>query len=58
MEEKQTVLAAGCGASSKFVRGDGRIDRAANVKSLTDYLNRTDEMISRKLAAARASGLF
>jgi coproporphyrinogen dehydrogenase HemZ len=58
MEEKQTVLAAGCGASSKFVRSDGRIDRAANVKNLTEYLNRTDEMIGRKRAAARASELF
>ncbi|MCI1305247.1 MAG: coproporphyrinogen dehydrogenase HemZ [Lachnospiraceae bacterium] len=58
MEEKQTVLGAGCGAASKFIRKDGRVGRAADVKSLTEYLNRTDEMISRKLAAARASGLF
>ncbi len=49
MEEKQTILAAGAGAMSKFVFYDeDRIERVENVKSLTDYIERIDEMIDRK----------
>ncbi|WP_310602618.1 coproporphyrinogen dehydrogenase HemZ [Anaerosporobacter sp.] len=49
MEEKQTILALGAGAASKFVFPDGyRIERAENVKSVTDYIARVDEMIARK----------
>ncbi len=49
MEEKQTILAAGAGAMSKFVFHDeDRIERVENVKSLTDYIDRIDEMIARK----------
>ncbi len=49
MEEKQTILAAGAGAMSKFVYYDeDRIERVENVKSLTDYIGRIDEMIERK----------
>lgn len=53
MEEKQTILALGAGASSKFVfeeagQPSGRIERAENVKSLTDYIGRIDEMLERK----------
>lgn len=49
MEEKQTILAAGAGAMSKFVfYGEDRIERVENVKSLTDYIARIDEMIQRK----------
>lgn len=49
MEEKQTILAAGAGAMSKFVfYGEDRIERVENVKSLTDYITRVDEMIERK----------
>lgn len=49
MEEKQTILALGAGAASKFVFPDGyRIERAENVKSVTDYIARVDEMIERK----------
>ena len=49
MEEKQTILAAGAGAMSKFVfYGEDRIERVENVKSLTDYISRVDEMIERK----------
>lgn len=58
MEERQTVLGAGCGAASKFVLSNGRIGRAANVKNLTEYLARTGEMITRKRKSARQSGLF
>jgi oxygen-independent coproporphyrinogen-3 oxidase len=49
MEEKHTILALGAGASSKFVFPDGyRIERAENVKSVFDYIERVDEMIARK----------
>lgn len=49
LEEKQTILALGAGGVSKFVFHDrGRIERVENVKSLVDYISRTDEMINRK----------
>lgn len=49
MEEKQTILALGAGALSKFVFHDeNRIERVENVKSLKDYIERIDEMIKRK----------
>lgn len=49
MEEKQSILALGAGASSKIVYPEeGRIERVENVKSLLDYINRIDEMIERK----------
>ena len=49
MEEKQSILAAGAGAMSKFVfYGEDRIERVENVKSLTDYIARVEEMIDRK----------
>lgn len=49
MEEKQTILALGAGASSKFVfPTQGRLERVENVKSVTDYIGRIDEMILRK----------
>lgn len=49
MEEKQTILALGAGAMSKFVfHEENRIERVDNVKSVTDYISRIDEMIARK----------
>ena len=51
MEEKQTILALGAGASSKFVfrnEHGHRIERVENVKSVKDYIERIDEMIDRK----------
>lgn len=49
MEEKQTILALGAGALSKFVfHNENRIERVENVKSLKDYVERIDEMIERK----------
>lgn len=49
MEEKQTIMALGAGAVTKFVFDCGnRIERTANVKDVTNYLERTDEMIERK----------
>ena len=49
MEEKQSILAAGSGASTKFVFEDGkRIERAENVKDLQNYTERIEEMCRRK----------
>jgi oxygen-independent coproporphyrinogen-3 oxidase len=49
MEEKQTILALGAGGMSKFVfHKENRIERVDNVKSITDYVGRIDEMILRK----------
>jgi oxygen-independent coproporphyrinogen-3 oxidase len=49
MEEKQTIIGLGAGASSKYVmRGDTRIERTENVKEVTQYIDRIAEMIARK----------
>lgn len=49
MEEKQTIVALGAGASSKFVfLEEGRIERVENVKDVKEYVTRIDEMIDRK----------
>ncbi len=49
MEEKQTILALGAAAITKYVFPDNnRIERIDNVKSITDYTGRIEEMISRK----------
>lgn len=49
MEEKQTIMAAGAGAATKFVFQHGeRIERVENVKDLKNYVERIDEMLERK----------
>ena len=54
MEEKQTIVACGAGASTKRVwpepnpDGTHRIDRCENVKDVAQYITRIDEMIERK----------
>ncbi|PXV96007.1 oxygen-independent coproporphyrinogen-3 oxidase [Lachnotalea glycerini] len=49
MEEKQTIVAMGAGASTKIVFPDGfRIERIENVKDVDNYIERIDEMIQRK----------
>ena len=49
MEEKQTILAAGAGASTKTIDfSQNRIERIFNVKSVEEYISRIDEMIERK----------
>ncbi len=57
MEEKQTIMALGAGATTKFVfppteedtQIDMRIERVENVKDVKSYLERVDEMIERKI---------
>ena len=48
MEEKQTIVALGAGSISKRVWPDGRIERCENVKEVTLYIEKIDEMIERK----------
>lgn len=49
MEEKQTILALGAGAVTKYVFPEnGRIERVDNVKNVDQYIERIDEMIGRK----------
>jgi len=49
MEEKQPILAAGAGGATKLVnRSEQRIMRIENVKDITNYITRIDEMIERK----------
>lgn len=50
MEEKQSILALGAGASTKLVNGE-RIERIENVKDIRSYIERIDEMIDRKIKA-------
>jgi oxygen-independent coproporphyrinogen-3 oxidase len=48
MEEKQTIVALGAGATTKRVFADGRIERCENVKDVASYIDRVDEMVERK----------
>ena len=48
MEQRQPILAAGSGASTKLFGAGGQIIRIENVKDLTQYLERTGEMIEKK----------
>ena len=58
MEEKQTIMAAGSGASTKFVFQQGtRIERVENVKDLKNYVERIDEMLERKRKGMELYGI-
>ena len=48
MEEKQTIVALGAGSITKRVFPDGRIERCDNVKDVSQYIERIEEMIERK----------
>ncbi len=50
MEEKQTIVALGAGSITKRVLSDGRIERCDNVKDVSLYIEKIDEMIERKRA--------
>lgn len=47
MEEVQPIIALGAGGSTKAVSGN-MIERVFNVKEVSEYINRIDEMIERK----------
>ena len=49
MEELETIVALGSGGSTKQVfPGEERMERIENVKGVTEYIDRIDEMIQRK----------
>ncbi len=58
MEEKQTILACGAGASTKFVFSADHIERVENVKDVKQYIERIDEMIERKRSFMENNGLL
>lgn len=47
MQEIQTIISLGAGGSTKLVT-DKSIERVFNVKEVSEYINRIDEMIERK----------
>lgn len=50
IEDSESILAFGADGVSKLVDNKtGRIDRQANVKDVKEYINRIDEMISKKI---------
>jgi oxygen-independent coproporphyrinogen-3 oxidase len=48
IEERQSIIACGAGATTKRVDPDGHITRCENVKDVTQYMDRIDEMTERK----------
>lgn len=49
MEERESIVGAGVGATTKMYYPDGnRIERIFNFKDLREYLMRTEELIDRK----------
>lgn len=48
MEEVQSIIALGAGGSTKIITQD-TIERVFNVKEVSEYIKRIDEMIDRKL---------
>ena len=52
MEEVQSIIALGAGGSTKLTDND-RIERVFNVKEVSEYIKRTDEMIQRKKDLAK-----
>lgn len=48
MEEKQSILAFGAGASSKRIFPDGKIDRVINPKNIETYEGKLDALLQKK----------
>lgn len=48
IEELETILACGLGASSKIITGENRHEPVRNFKSLEEYSSRIDEIIYKK----------
>ena len=59
MEEQQTILAVGAGASTKIIPKDNQlVVRVENVKDVNQYMERIDEMIERKKEALIQYGVI
>lgn len=48
MDETQTILGAGCAASTKLVYPDGKINRIHNYKFPYEYINRFEQLMQKK----------
>jgi len=48
MDESQTILGAGCAASTKLVYPYGKITRIHNYKFPYEYINRFDQLMEKK----------
>ncbi len=48
MDETQTILGAGCAASTKLVYPDGKIQRIHNYKYPYEYIKRFDQLMDKK----------
>ena len=48
MDETQTIIGAGCAASTKLVYPDGKITRIHNYKFPYEYINRFDKLMDKK----------
>jgi oxygen-independent coproporphyrinogen-3 oxidase len=48
MSERQTILAAGSGGITKISHDGRRMERAFNVRELSQYIGRIDDMIEKK----------
>ncbi|MDE5763907.1 MAG: coproporphyrinogen dehydrogenase HemZ [Ruminococcus sp.] len=48
MDETQTILGAGCAASTKLVYPDGKINRIHNYKFPYEYITRFDTLMTKK----------
>ncbi len=59
MEERQSIIAVGAGAITKIVGKPGELlERVENVKDISTYLDRVDDMIERKNKAFHQYGLW
>ena len=48
MDETQTILGAGCAASTKLVYPDGKISRIHNYKFPYEYIRSFDKLMEKK----------
>ncbi len=48
MDDRQTILGAGCGASSKIILPDGNLTRVMNYKFPYEYIHRFEELMQKK----------
>ena len=49
MEERQTIVACGAGTTTKrLFPEENRVERCENVKEVSQYIERIEEMIQRK----------
>ena len=53
IEELETILGCGLGASSKIITGENKHETIRNFKSLEEYSNRIDEIINKKKSIRR-----